>query len=251
MRRLLFPLVSLGVFAAGAHADVIGVWAGANYWNYDISGTARYKTSNSANDIDVNDDLGYNDGSSNVIYAALEHPVPIIPNVRLVYTDIDENANGQLTKTVVYGDTTYLANEQVSSLVELKQTDITLYYSVLDNVVNLDLGLTAKYIDSKARITGQVSGTEEADLSVWVPMIYAGVGVDLPLTGLSVSADGSAIGYSGSSFYDFTVRASYQTPWLVGLDVGYRQVSLDLDDVDDSFANVDFSGPYAGAYLHF
>jgi hypothetical protein len=47
------------------------------------------------------------------------------------------------------------------------------------------------------------------------------------------------------------VRASYQTPWLVGLDVGYRQVSLDLDDVDDSFANVDFSGPYAGAYLHF
>lgn len=251
MRRSLLSLASLTVFVSSAHADVAGVWAGVNYWNYDIDGTARYKTGNSANDIDVNDDLGYDDGSSTVIYAALEHPVPLIPNVRLVYTDIDENANGRMSQTVVYGDTIFLANEQVSSLVELKTTDVTLYYSVLDNVVNLDLGLTAKYIDSKARITGQVSGSEDANISVWVPMVYAGVGFDLPLSGLSLSADGSAVGYSGSTFYDVTVRAAYQTPWLLGFDVGYRQLSLDLDDVDDSFANVDFSGPYAGAYLHF
>jgi outer membrane protein len=171
--------------------------------------------------------------------------------VRLVYTDIDEDANGQLSKSVVYGDTTFQANEQVSSLVELKQTDITLYYSVLDNIFNLDLGLTAKYIDSKARITGQISGSEDADLSAWVPMVYAGVGIDLPLSGLAVSADGSAVGYSGSKFYDFTVRATYDTPWFVGIDVGYRQIRLDLDDIDDSYANIEFSGPYAGAYLHF
>jgi outer membrane protein len=251
MRRYLFPLVSLTALAATAHADVIGVWAGANYWNYDISGTARYKSKNSANDIDLNNDLGYNDGSSPVIYAALEHPVPILPNVRLSYTDIDENANGQLTKTVVYGNTTFLANEKVSSQFELKQTDITLYYSVLDNVVNLDLGLTAKYIDSKARITGQTSGTAENTISSWVPMAYAGAGIDLPLTGLAVSADGSATAYSGSKFYDFSVRATYDTPWLVGFDVGYRKIRLDLDDFDNSFANVEFDGPYAGAYLHF
>lgn len=251
MRCSLLSLLGLSACVASVHADVIGVWAGANYWNYDISGTARYKTGNSANDIDVNDDLGYNDGSSPVFYAALEHPLPLLPNVRLVYTDIDEDANGQLTRTVVYGNTTFLANEQVSSRVELKQTDITLYYSVLDNVVNLDLGLTAKYIDSKARLTGQISGTVQNDISSWVPMAYAGVGFDLPLSGLGVSADGSAVTYSGSKFYDFTVRATYDTPWLVGFDAGYRKLRLDLDDFDDSYANVEFSGPYAGAYLHF
>jgi len=78
-----------------------------------------------------------------------------------------------------------------------------------------------------------------------------GAGVDLPLTGLSVSADGSAIGYSGSSFYDYTLRATYTTPWRVGIDVGYRKIKLDLDDFDNSYANVTFDGPYAGAYLHF
>jgi outer membrane protein len=251
MRRFLIPLISLIAFATTADADVFGVWAGANDWHYDISGTARYKTGNSANDIDVEDDLGYNDSASGVIYAALEHPIPILPNVRLVYTNIDENANGRLSQSFVYGGTTFLANEAVSSLIQLKQTDITFYYSVLDNIVNLDLGLTAKYIDSKVRITGQTSGTQQADVSGWVPMVYAAVGVDVPLTGLSLGADGSAVGYSGSRFYDFTVHASYETPWRFGFDAGYRRLSFDLDDIDNSFANIKFSGPYAGAYLHF
>ncbi len=252
MRRFLFPLISLSAAVSVAQADVIGVWAGANYWNYDISGTVRYQSNNSSDDIDVNDDLGYNDGSTPVIYAALEHPLPMLPNVRLVYTDIDESANGQLTRSFTFGNTTFTGSENVTSSIELKQTDVTLYYSVLDNIANLDVGLTARYIDSRSRITGQSSGrTEEANISAWIPMAYAGVGIDLPLSGLAVGADASAIAYSGSSFYDFTVRATYDTPWRVGVDLGYRKIHLELDDIDNSYADLDFSGPYLGAYLHF
>jgi outer membrane protein len=234
-----------------AGADILGVTAGANYWNYDIGGTARYQTSDSANDIDVNKDLGYDDGNLGYYYIALEHPVPFLPNVRLSKTDIDEDANGILSKTVVYGGTTFLVNENLNSEVQLDQTDITLYYSPLDTVVNVDLGLNAKYIDSKARITGAISGTQDADVSGWVPMAYAGVGIDLPLTGLAVSADGSYIKYESSSFYDYTLRVTYTSPWYVGADVGYRKIKLDLDDFDDSFADVEFDGPYAGLYLRF
>ena len=232
-------------------ADTLGVRVGANYWKYDISGTARYKTADSSNNIDVNKDLGYDDGSLGHYYISLEHPVPLLPNVRISKTDIDEDANGRLTNTVVYGDIIFQADEDVSSKVQLDQTDITLYYSLLDNVVNLDLGLNAKYIDSKARITGAVSGTQNADISGWVPMAYAGVGADLPLTGLSISADGAYVKYQSSSFYDLTVRATYTSPWFVGADVGYRKIKLDLDDFDDSYADVEFDGPYAGLFVHF
>ena len=82
-------------------------------------------------------------------------------------------------------------------------------------------------------------------------MTYAGVGIDLPLTDLAVSADGSYIKYESSSFYDYTLRVTYTSPWHVGADVGYRKIKLDLDDFDDSFADVEFDGPYAGLYLHF
>ena len=243
LAALLLPTV--------AGADILGVTVGANYWNYDIGGTARYQTRDSSNDIDVNKDLGYDDGNLGYYYIALEHPVPFLPNVRISKTDIDEDANGILSKTVVYGGTTFLVNENLNSEVQLDQTDITLYYSPLDTVVNVDLGLNAKYIDSTANITGAISGTQDADVSGWVPMAYAGVGIDLPLTGLAVSADGAYIKYESSSFYDYTLRVTYTSPWYVGADVGYRKIKLDLDDFDDSFADVEFDGPYAGLYLHF
>ena len=250
MRRSLIPVLFMAVPTCAA-ADVLGVRAGANYWNYDISGTARYQTRDSSNDIDINNDLGYDDGSAGYYYSSLEHPLPFLPNVRLSYTNIDEDASGRLSRTVLFGNTTFFINEDVSSQFELKQTDVTLYYELLDNVVSLDLGLNGKYIDSKARITGSLSGTENTDISGWVPMAYAGAGADLPLTGLGVSADGSYVKYEGSSFYDFSVRASYTTPWHLGVDVGYRKIKLDLDDFDDSFTDVEFDGPYAGAYITF
>ncbi len=234
-----------------AGADTLGVWVGANYWDYDISGSARYQSKDSADDIDVNDDLGFDDSSLTSLYVTLEHPVPVLPNVRISRTNIDEDANGRLSKSVTYGGISFNLNEAVSSKVQLDQTDITLYYRVLDNVVNLDLGLNAKYIDIEATITGAISGTESADVSGWVPMLYAGVGVDLPLTGLGVSADGSAIAYQDSNFYDFSVRVTYDTPWFAGVDIGYRRIKLELDDFDDSYADLEFDGPYAGVYLHF
>jgi len=251
MRQTLIPVLTALLIPALSAADTLGVRVGANYWKYDISGTARYKSRDSANDIDVNKNLGYDDGNLGYYYISLEHPVPLLPNVKISKTDIDEDANGRLSQTVVYGDIIFQADEDVSSKVQLDQTDITLYYSLLDNVVNLDLGLNAKYIDSKARITGAISGTQTADVSGWVPMAYAGVGADLPLTGLSVSADGAYVKYQSSSFYDFTVRATYASPWFVGADVGYRKIKLDLDDFDDSYADVEFDGPYAGLFLHF
>jgi len=232
-------------------ADVLGVEVGAGGWAYDISGTARYKTKDSANDIDVNQDLGYDDDSLGYIYAVLEHPVPLLPNIRISYANVDSNASGTLRNTVIYGDIIFNANENVRSSVELKQTDVTLYYEVLDNVVSLDLGLNAKYIDSKAEIRGETSGSESADVSGWVPMLYAAVGADLPFTGLAVNAAGSLIQYQDSKFYDYSISARYTSPWRLGVDVGYRAIKLDLDDFDDSFADVEFDGPYAGLHLSF
>lgn len=232
-------------------ADTLGVWIGANYWDFDISGTARYQSKNSADDIDVNDDLGYDDESSTSFYAIFEHPAPLIPNVKVVSTNIDSDANGTLSRDFTWGDIDFTINEDVRSDMKLDQIDVALYWRILDNVANLDIGINAKYIDIDTTITGATSGSDTVDVSGLVPMLYAGVGLDLPLTGLGVSADGSYIGYEGSNFYDFTVRATYDSPWFLGIEAGYRKLKLDLDDFDDSYADVEFDGPYLGGYVHF
>jgi len=251
-RMLVLTLVLPMVLAtAMAGADTLGTWIGANYWNFDISGTARYQTKNSANDIDVNDDLGYDDDTQVTFYATFEHPAPLIPNVKVVSTNIDSDANGALSRDFTWGDIDFTINEDVRSEVQLDQIDVALYWRILDNVANLDIGINAKYIDIDTTITGATSGSDTADVTGLVPMLYAGVGIDLPLTGLAVGANGAYIGYDGSNFHDFTVRATYDSPWFLGIEAGYRTLKLDLDDFDGSYADVELDGPYLGAYLHF
>ena len=251
MKKITTAIVVFVLTTPLAQADPLRVKAGASRWSYDLSGTARYKSKDSADDIDVNDDLGYNDDDLDQFFFELEHPVPMLPNLRVSRTDIDSSANGRLGKSVTYGNRTFNVNEPVNSELQLDQTDVTLYYQLFDTGFDLDLGINAKYIDSRARVTGAVSGTETADVSGWVPMLYAGFEAELPLTGFSVSADGSIVGYQNSTFYDYTLKASYITPWYLGVDVGYRSIRLNLDDFDDSYADIEFDGPFAGAYFEF
>jgi outer membrane protein len=241
----------MALTTATAGADALGVWIGANYWDFDISGTARYKSKNSADNIDVNDDLGYDDDSVGSFYAIFEHPAPLIPNIKVVSTNLDDDANGTLSREFTWGDVDFEVDEDVQSDVQLDQIDVALYWRILDNVANLDIGINAKYIDMDGTITGATSGSDSASVSGLVPMLYAGVGIDLPLTGLGISADGAYIGYDGSTFYDFTARATYDSPWFLGVEAGYRVLKLDLDDFDDSYADLKFDGPYLGAYVHF
>ncbi len=252
MKRLTaLPLLMSATFAMPASADMLGIWVGANAWNYDISGSTRFQSTSAIDDIDVKQDLGYSDDTLGSFYAIFEHPLPLIPNVKVSLTNIDTSANGQLTGSVTYGGKTFSASEAVSTSIKLDQSDVTIYWRLLDNIVNLDVGLNAKYIDGSTTITGATTGSATASFSTWVPMVYAGAGIDLPFSGLAATADGSYIGYNGSNFYDFSARVTYDSPWFVGGELGYRRINLTLDDIDANYADITFEGPFAGLYVHF
>ncbi len=233
-----------------AFADT-SITLGADYWSYNIDGTVRYQSSDPADDIDANRDLGYNDGNLGSYYVQLEHPLPLLPNVRLSRTDVSESAAGHLNRSVVFGGQSYLVGEDVTSAVQFDQTDVVLYYRLLNLAASLDLGIDARYIDSKVRLDGNVSGTETATASGWIPMLYAHAGIDLPLTGCALDADGSFAGYQGNRLYELNLRASYVTAQHVGAELGYRRIDLKLDDFDSTWADVSFAGPYAGLFLRF
>ncbi len=250
MNRTVPVLMLAALLPAIAGAET-SIAIGARYGATDISGSLRYQSNDPADDIDINNDLGYQDDRPSSFYLQLEHPLPLLPNARVDRSDLDDSASGQLTRTVNYGGSTFTIGENIDSSAQLTQTDIILYYSVLDTVANVDVGVNARYLDSSTSLTGNLAGNETANVSGWIPMLYAGIGVDLPLTGLSIGADGSYTGYQGSRLYDLNLRASYTTGWHVGADVGYRHMRLDLEDFDDSYANIEFDGPYAGVFVKF
>lgn len=240
MRKLMMALGgSLALAAPLAQADVVGLGASVNYWDSDLSGTAA--TNGDAVDIENELDLEGDSSANASLY--LEHPIPVLPNLRLSYTSIDQSGRGELGLS---GFDDVPAGAEVRSDLELEQLDLTFYYEVLDNWVNLDLGLTAR--DFSGELVVQqlpaVPGAAVSKTSVdaVLPMVYLAARFDLPLTGLSVGAEGNAVSYSGDSMHDYNVYGQYQ--WsLLQLRAGYRQLSIDYEDDDDRL-DLDLGGPF-------
>ena len=240
--KQVIALSALSV-AFTANADTLSVSAGGGSWSESPSGNIQ-DTIDPA-DVDVMDQLFWDDESQGYYFVTLEHPVPILPNVRLMHTSLDQSGSGNAS--FVFDGVAFSGN--VSNDFSIETTDIIAYYEVLDNVVSLDLGLNIRSLDIDYTITGGGESTSDS-FSETVPMLYAMVGTS-PWPGLTISGELSYIGYSGSSYSDFTAKIAYTTDFFVGVEAGYRSQSIELDDVSDTDANLDFDGMFVGAYLKF
>lgn len=228
-----------------AYADTIfGIYAGAGSWNTSYSGSAGEPS------ITLKE-LGVADQKNSFYYVAVEHPVPFLPNIKLEHTGISSTQSAAISKTFVIDGTTFTANSTVASEFDLTHTDATLYYEILDNWINLDIGITARKFDGFINVTSQTQ-TEKVDVDQTLPLLYGKVQFDLPFSGLSAGADVKYVGYGDNKLTDYTARISYLFDSVldVGIEAGYRKMSLQVD-ADDLQANVDLKGPYAALIMHF
>jgi len=244
MRKLILAVGSSLILAAPlAQADVVGLGASLSYWDSDLSGNVS--SGNSL--VDVNNELQMkDDGNANAsIY--LEHPIPVLPNVRLAYTLIQQSGNGTLTSP--YDGLS--AGAQVRSDLDLEQLDLTLYYEVLDNWVNLDLGLTVRDFSGELLVQDKtnVAQLSRTEADAVLPMAYISARFDLPLTGVAVGAEGNFISFDGDSMRDFNVYGQYSIS-LLQLRAGYRQIAVDYEDGSDVF-DVKIDGPFISAGVAF
>ncbi len=242
----LLLLIVFFVFPYQLYADTIGVQLGAGVWSHSATGYV----SDSADTIDLKSDLNLEDKQEGYFYIAVEHPLPIIPNIRFASTKLSHAGNGIITSSKTFGGVTYNLNEAVSSTIILDSTDITIYYEILDNVVELDFGLTARKLDGKIRIVGASTGVGEQTINETVPLVYLAVGVHLP-AGLTLNAEINAVSVGGVSYSDFLVKLRYGFIDMFGVEGGVRTQKLTLKNIDNLDADISFSGLFVGAYLHF
>ncbi len=235
---------ALAVLPAIASADVLSIAIGAGVWNETPDGGIRKITETT--DVSVKDDLFWTEESQGYLFATLEHPVPLLPNVRLNYVKLDHTGSG----TTAFDFEGVSFSGTVANEFSIEQTDLVLYYEVLDNVVSLDLGLNVRLLDISYSIVDEFANATSGSVSAPVPMLYGLVGAT-PWPGVLISAEGSFISYSGNTLSDFNAKIAYTTDFFVGFEAGYRTQTIELDDVDDTIANLDFKGPFIGAYLKF
>ena len=244
MKKLLSALM-LSLFPFGAQADFVGFAVGAAYWNPSPSGEVSYQNYGSN---DFEDDLRLEDAKENVLWAVLEHPLPMLPNVKLVRTSLGlEGDDGTLQAT--FGNVNS-GLPGVDSSITLDQTDLMLYYEVLDNWVTLDLGIDVKLIDGTAQVSRQGKSTRESD-SVTIPLLYGNAMVELPFTGFFAGLEAAMLSLEGNSVSDVTARVGYESNIGLGAMAGLRRQSFKLEDVDNVDLDLTVSGPFVAVYYHF
>ena len=209
--------------ANASAATILGFGAEADYYAPTADGHFNYKNTRTA--------FGNDDESGYQIGAYLEHPVPVLPNLRI-----------DLTSESTFSGADGLGG--VNS-VSFEQIDITPYYEILDNVVDIDVGVTFKILD------GNVEGVIDDSFSEVIPMGYLGAALTVPGTPLSVAGSIKYIGYDGDSFTDARIKAVWEIAAGIEAQAGYRYESLRIDDRFDMNADVTFEGPFVGIAFRF
>lgn len=231
MKLLKLTLLALGTSVCGlAQADVIGVKGDLSYWNYN--GEANMAAQTSAPDQDLD-----RKGSAQ-LSLAIEHPIPLVPNAKIRYVNLKTQTENEVAGQPVYD-------------LDIDHTDFILYYEVLDNIVDADIGFGASNLNGDVKTLG----LNKTDIDKTIPVIYGSAGVKLPFTGLSAKAE---LLYSNVNDTKITdAQAELQYNFIdnllvdVGLKAGYRILDIKLDDYEKNDLKFNFKGPYIGLDVHF
>lgn len=248
LAALTLAMASPAVLAIDA-TPLFSVYVGGGAWQGEYSG----ELGESQTDLD---DLGFDDESNGYVFAAFEHVLPFIPQIRLERTSISSSGNGEFSGGDFFDLDDFEFSGSVETELELTFTDAVLYYEI----AMFDFGVTLRQFDAEVKATGFVEGlgtqTEEDDVDGVLPMLYLQTKIDLPLTGFYVTGNVNTISYDDKSITDYRIAAGYEIeiPIIVdiGFEAGYRSFEVDLgDDEDDFDADIEVAGPYLGVNVKF
>lgn len=245
MRKLV--LLSCFVFVNPAFADILGARLSGGVFNYSVSGTVR-DSNVTADTVDVKNTLGWKDDHGVMGYLYIEHPIPIIPNIRLGTTSLKLGGTG--TGTFNYNGQSF--NNTITSNLDLSHTELGLYYEVIDTVIDLDLGLNFKFFNGSINISDSLGTNTSTKFDHTVPMLYGALTIPITGTGFKLAGDISTISYNNDTFTDYLVRVRYETDFMLGVELGYRSIHIDYQDTGaNEYAKLDMKGPYLMAHLSF
>lgn len=245
MKKLL--LASLMALPTSAFADFIGIHGEIGTWNASFKGKTaavadKQKRNNIGLEIPSFKERGFEEDNQIVGWVAFEHPLPFIPNIRIAYLGASSTGTSEeeivldvfKVNTSINGVPTTITFQDESRIITemtLDSIDGTLYWELLDNWVNLDLGFTIRKLDGSFEETaiddvflplGPINQLATCDAQNWPRQTVLGNGL-IPVEGCTRPG--------------FALKST--TPIDLVIPLLYSKLQLDLP----------FSGLFAAATL--
>jgi len=261
MKKTLLAASVAALMCGSAQADtLLGLYIGGQVWSNEASGSFGQDVLD--NGVINRAVFELDDKNQGSFYVAFEHPIPLIPNIKIASTTLDTVGGTKISEQFTFGkgnfQHTFNIDETLDTTLDASFVDYTLYYEVFDNdLLTFDFGLTARDLDAniKVGLQGTDTKTSSLDASGIIPMAYLNTIIGLPFTGLNIFAEANFISYDDQTVYDAQVGVSYAILDNIAVDfdvtLGYRTVKMELNDLDNFYSDLTYDGFFAGAVVHF
>ena len=252
MKKNAAILAMLFALPAVSQADLLfTVSAKASVW--DAEPTGQFDDDVSADSKE--NGLGLESNTGNQYEVFVDHPVPVIPDVRLAQTSIDFSGDGRI---ILGGFGDQVLAGDVSSFLDISHSDVTLVWGlpIPTPFFDINFGLTGRTFDGELIVTekGGLQRTEQIDFDFTIPLLFGRAKLETPL-GFYGEADIQHLSYDGNELTDIRYVVGFDVPMPVptvdlAVEAGYRSMSL-ITDEDSTDIETDFEvdGTYYGASL--
>ncbi|MGR0280418.1 TIGR04219 family outer membrane beta-barrel protein [Marinomonas dokdonensis] len=205
-KALLLASVTAVLSANTAYADLLGA-------------NAEFGIFKSENTLTTNDSSEFNleDESGQYFSADVQHFIPLIPNVRVDAFSLSTTG------------TSTTAGVSSTAKLDIETKDITGYYGLGLLWVGVEGGLTVRNLEMDYDVGGSTTSISESA----IPMLYLAATIDIPGTGITIAAESKTVSsFSDVTITDETFKVQYSTPFLVGVEAGYRSIEQEVKNTE-------------------
>lgn len=229
-----------------ADAPRFGVYVGAGTFKHDVNGDIAAQ----GEGVDLDQDLSLGDEQSNQFYVELDHDLRFVPKLRIDLIDVEMDGVSELGRDISFDGTTFEPPAALRSLFRYEQTNLALFFNVFDGHADIDVGLSLRRMEGELAISSTLESTSIV-FDETLPLLYTRLRFDM-YSGWWFETELQGMAASGNELVDVAAKLGWQSPWKVGVELGYREIRFQLEDVGE-ITNADFAieGPYLGLNARF
>lgn len=229
-----------------AEADFVGLNIGAH------TGQSTNTFNRSSSSIDLVDDLNADNPAQSSMLLILEHPIALLPNVRYQGYNLDSSENSGVSSES-NNNGVEIEGKTTTTSFDLNREDIVLYYQLLNNWIDLNMGVDLKRFDGQVSPAGTTGNSIDVDETI--PLLHLSARVALPVSGFYLGANINAnvvdLGLSRSTAQDSTIMLGYESGTGLGIEGGITSFSVELNDSDNLDTNLEYDGLFLNGYFNF
>jgi outer membrane protein len=255
MKKIIVLFCFIFILSVPATSNALGIEIAGGAWYQSPSGTLSFDKTTKDDDLDLEDDLNYDDKWQPTGRLIIDMPIAI-PNIYVMATPLKWDENGSKDVNFSFGDESFDADIPFNSELKMNHLDVALFYGLpfirtaTADMFNIDLGLNFRLLDFKASIDQKETGIKESQsYFLPIPMIYAGVQIE-PFEYAALEFEGRGIGWSSNYYVSLIGRLKIKPfgPFFAAGGYRFDKVNIDYQEVD---VDTKFQGPFAEVGFEF